>query len=103
MLKEIVIILGEIGCIFLLLVLFGFMYPFGGFVETIAKLALLVFAVASFLLCILLVYSVFHIKNLLDNKRGRGAVCFSFVQAVTIILSFYVVSWVITNRILFGV
>ena len=95
MLKEIGIILGEIGCIFLMLVIFGSsMYSSGISVEFIVILPL--FAV-------LLVYSSFHIKKLLDNKQGRGAVCFSFIQAVTIILSFFVVSWVITNGILFGV
>jgi hypothetical protein len=63
-LKEIGIILGEIGCVFLLLCLFGFMYPFEDFAETLAQLALLVFAVVSFLLCVLLVYSALHIKKL---------------------------------------
>jgi hypothetical protein len=52
MFKEIFIILGEIGCIFLMLILFGFMYSFGAFVETLAKLALAVFTVVSFLLCV---------------------------------------------------
>ena len=103
MLKEVALIVTEIGCIFLLLVLFGFMYPFGGFVESIAKLAMFVFVVVSFLLSVLLVCSMFHIKKLLDNKQKRSAICFSFIQAVTIILSYYIVSWVITNVILFTI
>jgi hypothetical protein len=55
------------------------------------------------LFAILLIYSVFHIKKLLGSKQNRIAVCFSFIQAVTIILSFYYVYWVIMNQILFTI
>jgi formate hydrogenlyase subunit 4 len=95
MLKEIAILLAENGCIFLLFAAYGSkMYSSGITVEFILILSLF---------AILLIFSIFHVKKLLDNKQNRRAVCFSFIQAVTIILSFYYGYWVTMNYILFTI
>jgi uncharacterized membrane protein len=81
MLKEIVIILGAIGCIFLLVPLF-WLFPFGGFAEFILTLCLL---------GVLLVYTAFDVKEMLNSKKRTRASSFVAILVLAILLSYLAV------------
>lgn len=81
MLKEIVIILGAVGCIFLLVPMF-WLYPMGSFAEFILTICLVV---------VLLVYSAFDVKKMLANKQKVSAKNFVIILIFTIFLSYIIV------------
>ena len=81
MLKEIVMILGAIGCIFLLVPMF-WLYPWELFKEVIITICLV---------GVLLVYSAFDVKKMLSNKQKDKARNFIVIFILAIFLSYIVV------------
>ena len=91
MLKEIILILAAIGCIFLIIPI---LWIIGGVLSVVLPLALLV---------IVLVYSVFDIKKLCNNKECKKAQYFALFQATAVISSFvilYVIFPYVTPKLL---
>ena len=85
MLKEVGIILGAMGCVFLLVPLF-WLYPWGGFVEFILTICLVI---------VLLVYSAYDVKKMLANKQKDRAKNFIAILILTIFLSYIAVFQII--------
>jgi membrane protein CcdC involved in cytochrome C biogenesis len=81
MLKEIIIVILTIGSIFLLVPLF-WVFPFEGFKEFVFTLCLVV---------VLIVYSAFDVKRLLNNKQRNIALSFVIILTAAIVLSYYIV------------
>ena len=81
MLKEIVIILGATGCIFLLVPMF-WLYPLELFKEVVLTICLV---------GVLLVYSAFDVKKMLANKQKDKARNFIVIFILAIFLSYIAV------------
>jgi hypothetical protein len=87
MLKELLILLGLLGCMFFL-------------IPALAHPPLLDFETGMFpffAFIILLGYSAFHFKTLLDNNKRKRAVSFALVLLATVIIGFAIILLVVSR------